>query len=710
MNGLCDRVLATEISRPREGMSDLSQNPLYRYEGLPPFDLIEPAHVVPAIRAHLAQVDAAVTAHEQVIEPTWQSAIVALRDVFEGLGRAWGPVSHLMGVRNSPELRAAYEEVQGEVVMLSLRAGQSEPLYRALLGLRDSGVWQTLSRGQQRIVEQKIQAAEQTGIGLQGEARERFNAIAQELSALGTRYSNHVLDSTRAFGIDITDPAELTGLTDTGRMLLSSSWNQAHSSSESTPESGPWRAALDMPVYLAVMEYAENRELREKLYRAYMTRASTGETDNLPLVRQILTLRREKAQLLGFDSYAELSLSTKMADLTGVRELSEELLSAASAAAPSELQQVRDFAALQGVTYELAHWDLPQWRRRLRESLYSYTDEDLRPYFPLEKVLDGLFTLLHQLFGVTVRSADGKAQVWNPDVRYFEMFGADGERVAAFFLDAYSRPGLKRGGAWMNDCQERWLRPEGLQLPVAYLICNQTPPVGDRPSLMTFDEVETLFHEFGHGLQHMLTKVDEPEVAGISGIEWDAVELPSQFMENWCYHRETLLGMTGHFETGEPLPEHYFEKLVAARKFQAATFMMRQLMLGMTDMALHADYDPVSSVQSPLDVMHEVARRTALLPLLPEDRFLCSFSHIFAGGYAAGYYSYKWAEVLSADAFGAFTEVGLDNREDIGRAGRRFRDTVLALGGSVEPMEVYRQFRGRAPSTHALLEQYGLTV
>jgi oligopeptidase A len=691
-------------------MSELSQNPLYAYEGLPPFEQIEAAHVVPAIRAHLAQVESALAAHEKVVAPTWESAVVALRDIFEGLGRAWGPVSHLMGVRNSPELRAAYEEVQGEVVMLSLRAGQSEPLYRALRGLRDSAGWSNLTRGQQRIVEQKLQAAEQAGIGLQGEARERFNSIAQELSALGTTYSNHVLDATRSFGIDITDSAALSGVAATGLMLLSSAWNQAHNADTSTPESGPWRATLDMPVYLAVMEYAENRALREQLYRAYVTRASTGETDNLPLVQQILRLRREKAQLLGFENYAELSLSTKMADLPGVRALSEELLSAAAAVGPSELQQVRDFAAAQGESAELSHWDLPLWRRRLRESLYAYTDEELRPYFPLNKVLDGLFALLDRLFAVTVRPADGAVQVWHPDVRYFEMFNEAGDKIAAFFLDAYSRPGLKRGGAWMNDCQERWLRPEGLQLPVAYLICNQTPPVGDRPSLMTFDEVETLFHEFGHGLQHMLTQVDEPEVAGISGIEWDAVELPSQFMENWCYHRATLLGMTGHFETGAPLPDATFDKLVAARTFQAATFMMRQLMLGMTDMSLHADYDARSGERTPLDVMTEVAARTALLPPLAEDRFLCSFSHIFAGGYAAGYYSYKWAEVLSADAFGAFTEAGLDNSEGIARAGRLFRDTVLALGGSVEPMEVYRRFRGRAPSTKALLEQYGFTV
>jgi oligopeptidase A len=684
-------------------------NPLLTSRGLPRFADIRAEHVAPAVRHALELVRQGLDDLEAKVEPTFEATVVALRDLYDPLGRAWGVVSHLMGVANTPELREAYESVQPEVVELSLRFSQSEPFYRALRTLRDSGArWDALSPAAKRIVDQRLQAAELSGIALEGPERARFNEIVQRLSALGTQFSNSLLDATQAWGLDLDTPERVAGLTVTGRRLLAQAWNRAHERDDATAETGPWRATLDAPCFLAVIEYAEDSALREAVYRGWISRAAAAPWDNGPLLQEILSLRQEKARLLGFEHFAALSLSSKMASLDAVLGLSERLREAAMAHAPAELQAVQDFAASQGAALPLAHWDYALWRRRLREATLELDEEALRPWFPLDQVLEGLFGVLHRLFDVRIEPDDGTVQVWHPDVRYYHVTDPSGARIAGFYLDAFARPGLKRPGAWMGECQERWLRSDGLQIPVAYLTCNQTPPAGGQPSLMTFDEVETLFHEFGHGLQHMLTQVSEPEVAGISGVEWDAVELPSQFMENWCYHRPTLLGMARHWETGEPLPDGVFEKLVATRTFQAGTMMLRQLMLGLTDLRLHTDYDASAPDADPFQVMHAVAASTSVLPPLPEDRFLCSFSHIFAGGYAAGYYSYKWAEVLSADAFGAFVEAGLDDDDQVRRTGHRFRDTVLALGGSQHPVDVYRAFRGRDPSPEPLLRQYGL--
>jgi oligopeptidase A len=686
----------------------LQENPLYSYAGLPPFAQIRAEHIVPAVRAVIEECAKAFSEWEATVEPTWASAVVSLRNILDPLERVWSPVGHLMGVANSPEIRAAYEEMEPVIVEFGLRLGQSEAQYKALVGLRDSDAWPALNDAEKRTVTQKIQSAEQSGIGLTGADRDRFNAIAQELSALQTKFSNTVMDVVQTWGLDLTEEARISGLTPTGRMLLSQAWKRANPEGETTPDAGPWRATLDAPCFMAVMEYANDGALREAVYRAFVTRAATPEHDNRPLLRKILQLRKEKAGLLGFDNFAELSLSTKMADLDGVNALSEELRVAAMKHAAGELKEVQDFATASGADGELALWDMARSRRLLREKQFSYTDDELRPYLPLEQVMDGMFGLVNRIFGVTVRAADGKAEVWDKDVRFFEVLDETGTQIAAFYLDPFARPATKRGGAWMGECQGRWQRGDTLQLPVAYLTCNQTPPVGDQPSLMTFNEVETLFHEFGHGLHHMLTRVDVPEVAGISGVEWDAVELPSQFMENWCYHRPTLLGMAKHWKTGETLPEHYVEKLKASRNFMAATFLARQLMLGMTDIDLHSVYDPFDESVSPNDIKRQVVARTQVQPLLPEDEFLCSFSHIFAGGYSAGYYSYKWAEVLSADAFGAFVEAGLDNDDAVQSVGRSYRETVLALGGSMPPMDVYEKFRGRPPRPAALLEQYEL--
>ncbi len=688
-------------------------NPLLRMEGLPRFDEIRPEHVEPGMTSLLAEVNAAFDAFESEITPTWEGAVEPLERLGDRLERAWGVVGHLMGVKNSDALRAAHEAVQPGVVQLGIRMGQSRPLYDALSALRDGPAWERLDEAQQRIVESALRDARLSGVALEGGDRERFNAIQLELAELATKFSNHVLDATKAFALTLREKGQVEGLPES-LLELGAQLAREAGEDDATPEAGPWRIGLDLPCFVPFMEHARRRDLREQLYRAYVTRASDGELDNAPLIRRILSLRREEAKLLGFADFAEVSLASKMApDVSAVDRLLEELRSASFDAAKRDLEELRDFAGAQGApeAEELALWDMSFWAERLREQRFDYSDEDLRPYFPFPRVLEGLFALARRLFGVTIRAADGEAPVWHDDVRFFRVADEAGEPIAAFYLDPFSRPGEKRGGAWMDECvgRSRLLAPEpdGVRLPVAYLVCNQTPPAGDKPSLMSFSEVETLFHEFGHGLQHMLTRVDHGMAAGIRNVEWDAVELPSQFMENWLYHKETLAGVAGHWQTGEPLPDDLFEKVRAARTYREGSATLRQLYFATTDLRLHHGYDPDGEA-SPFDVQREVAERTTVLPPLPEDRFLCSFGHIFGGGYAAGYYSYKWAEVLSADAFAAFEEAGLDDEEAIRETGRRYRDTVLALGGSRAPMEVFKAFRGREPRTEALLRHAGL--
>jgi oligopeptidase A len=695
--------------------AELADNPLLVTDGLPRFDRIQPEHVVPAVQKVLADASARFEQIEKTVEPTWASSVESLEELNTPFQYSWSPVSHLLGVLNSPELRKAHEEVLPEVVTFSLRVGQSEPVYRALKGLKEGPSWATLTGPQRRIVEHKILDAELAGIGLSGEKRERFNAIAQEMSQLTTDFSNHVLDATKAFSITLTDRADVEGLPPSLLRLASHSHNAMLEDGQTsgTEEAGPWRFTLEFPSFGPFMQHSRRRDLRERMYRAYITRAASGEWDNTPLVAKILSLRAEEAQLLGFSTFAELSLAKKMApSVEMVSAMFQTLREASWAAAHRELDAVRALAAEAGTELgqggqPVMNWDVAFWSERLREKKFQFTDEELRPYFPLESVLKGLFGLAERLFGIHVSPADGEAPVWHKDVRFFRISNESGKQIAAFYLDPYSRPENKRGGAWMDDCLGRRFLRGKLQLPVAHLICNSTPPAGGKPSLMTFREVETLFHEFGHGLQHMLTTVDYADAAGINGVEWDAVELPSQFMENWCYHRPTLLGLSAHYETGAPLPEDLFEKICAARTFQAGLAMLRQLLFGMTDMALHHGYSPASG-ESVFELQRRIGEQTSVMPLLPEDRSLCAFTHIFAGGYAAGYYSYKWAEVLSADAFSAFEEAGLDNEPALARIGRRFRDTVLAQGGSRHPMEVFKDFRGREPNPQALLRHNGL--
>ncbi|RCJ14995.1 peptidase M3 [Nostoc sp. ATCC 43529] len=690
----------------------LFDNPLLQGTGLPPFAEIKPERVVPAFNQLLAELDQQLAALEANVEPTWEGLVKPLEKLTERLTWSWGAVNHLMGVKNSPELREAHETIQPQVIQFINKLGQSQPIYNAFKVLRASNGWETLEPAQQRIVEAAIRDAELSGVGLEGKARERFNVIQMELAELSTKFSNHVLDATKSFSLTLTTKAEIDGLPPS---LVSLAAQAAREAGEinATPENGPWRITLDFPSYSPFMQHSTRRDLREKLYKAYITRASSGDLDNNPLIERILELRQELADLLGFGSYAELSLASKMApNVQAVEALLEELRQASYDAAVKDLEELQAFAASHGKEYQdLQHWDISFWAERQREAKFAFTAEELRPYFPLPQVLDGLFGLVKRLFGVTVTPADGQAPVWHEDVRYFQIADETGSPIAYFYLDPYSRPAEKRGGAWMDVCINRAKITENgvtsIRLPVSYLICNQTPPVDGKPSLMTFYEVETLFHEFGHGLHHMLTKIDYAGAAGINNVEWDAVELPSQFMENWCYERLTLFGMAKHYKTGEALPEHYYQKLLAARNYMSGTAMLRQLHFSTVDLELHYRYRSDGD-ETPADVRHRIAKTTTVLPPLPEDSMLCAFGHIFEGGYAAGYYSYKWAEVLSADAFAAFEEAGLENEEAIKATGMRYRDTVLALGGGKHPMQVFKTFRGREPSTIALLRHNGL--
>ncbi|PNW73795.1 hypothetical protein CHLRE_13g572900v5 [Chlamydomonas reinhardtii] len=687
----------------------VADNPLLADVSFPKFDQVKPEHVVPGVKHLLAQLHAEIDKLESAVEPTWSGLVEPLERISDRHQRVWGIVSHLKGVKDSPELRAAVEEVQPENVKLSLRLSQSKPLYQAFKALREGPAWSGLTAGQRRIVDNELRDFVLGGVALEGEAKERFNAIQQELTQLATKFSNNVLDATKAYKKLLTQPEEVAGLPATSLGLAAqTAAREGHAGA--TAESGPWLITLDFPSYFPVMTHAKNRELREEVYRAYITRASSGDADNGPLIEKILTLRGEKARLLGFSSFADLSMASKMADLSRAEALLEELRAASYGAALADRDEVQAYAASQGFQGELEWWDITFWAERLRESKYNISDEELRPYFALPTVLQGLWQLANRLFGVEVVPADGEAPVWHKDVRFFKVLKA-GAAKAYFYFDPYSRPAEKRGGAWMAEVvgQSSLLAPPGqaVRLPVAHMVCNQMEPVGDKPSLMTFREVETLFHEFGHALQHMLTEVPEGMASGIRNIEWDAVELPSQFMENWAYDRATLYSFAKHYETGEPLPEELFSRLKAAKNYRSGTMMLRQLHFSCVDLELHSRFVPGQG-KTVFDVDQEVASRTLVRQPLPEDRFLCTFSHIFAGGYAAGYYSYKWAEVLSADAFNAFEEAGLDDESAVRDTGARFRDTVLALGGSVPPAEVFKRFRGREPSTKPLLQHNGL--
>lgn len=678
-------------------------NPLLTMDSLPPFSQIKPEQVQPAVIQAIADCKQKISDVLAQRDPhTWDSLIAPLEEVNDRLSRIWSPVSHLNSVLNSEALREAHDACLPLLSEFQTYVGQHEGLYQAYLALSQSDDFPLLSGAQRKEIQNTLRDFRLSGIGLPAEAQQRYGEIQARLSELASRFSNNVLDATQGWHKLVGDEAELAGLPDSVRAA-------ARQMAELKGKEG-WLFTLDIPSYLPVMMYADNRELRAEMYEAFTTRASdqgpnAGKWDNSAIMSELLTLRRELAQLLGFANYAELSLATKMADKTEqVVSFLTDLAAKSLPQGKAELEEIRAFAAEQHSQSELAAWDLAYYAEKLKQHKFSISDEQLRPYFPASKVVKGLFEVVKRVFGMKVRERLG-IDTWHPDVRFYDIFDADDELRGSFYLDLYARE-HKQGGAWMDVCLGRRYRQDGsLQKPVAYLTCNFNGPVDGKPALFTHNEVVTLFHEFGHGIHHMLTRIDVAGVAGINGVAWDAVELPSQFLENWCWESEALAFISGHYETGEPLPADLLEKMLTARNFQAAMQMLRQLEFALFDFRLHQEFDPANPAQLPA-LLDEVRSQAAVMTPPAFNRFQHSFSHIFAGGYAAGYYSYKWAEVLSADAFSRFEEEGIFNPA----TGQSFLKNILEKGGSKEPMELFRAFRGREPKVDALLRHSGIAA
>lgn len=676
-------------------------NTLLQMDGLPQFSKIQPEHVEPAIDALLAEGRKAV---EELLaantEYSWDNLVQPLEELEERLGRVWSPVSHLNSVMNSDELREAYNACLPKLSDYGTEMGQHEGLYQAFKQIADSVDYTLLDTAQKKIIDNAMRDFRLSGIDLPKDKQARYKAIMQTMSALTSKFSENVLDATNAWTLQISDESRLSGLPE-------SALGMARQIAQREAQDG-WVFNLEFPSYLPVMTYADDRELRREVYTAFVTRASDEgphdkKFDNAPMMEQILALRHETAQLLGFKNYAEKSLATKMAQSTDqVLAFLNDLAERSLPLAKQELDELRAFAKQTHGMETLESWDIGYYAEKLQQHKYAISQEELKPYFPEDKVLSGMFAVVERLYGFKIIERHD-IDVWHKDVRFFEISDANGVR-GQFYLDLYARP-QKRGGAWMADCAVRMQTVAGVQVPVAYLTCNFSPPIGAAPALFNHDEVQTMFHEFGHGLHHMLTQVDYPSVSGISGVPWDAVELPSQFMENWCWQKEALADIAGHYKTGEPLPDALFDKMTAAKNFQSAMQMVRQLEFSIFDFRMHLEYDPVRGGRI-YEILDSVRQQVAVIEPPSFNRFPHSFSHVFAGGYAAGYYSYKWAEVLSADAFAAFEEAGIFDRD----TGLKFLSTVLEQGGSREPMELFIEFRGREPSIDALLRHSGLAA
>ena len=694
---------------------NMEKNTLLNNNGLPSFKSFSASEVEPGIDYIIDKLETDFTNLEKDIEKTdninllYKLAIDNLTLIEYPLSYGWGLVSHLHSVKNNDDLRNVYEKMQPKIIQITTKISQSKILYNALLKLKNSN---KLNKVQQRIVDASCHGMFLSGIGLEDKEKEEFNNKKIRLAELSTKFSNNVLDAIKGFELYITDDENMKNLPSSALELYSSQAKEKYP--KSTPEDGPWKITLDIPSYLPIMLHHPSSELREKLYRVYISKASSGENNNLPLIEEILKLKKEKANILKFKNHAELSLSSKMA--SSVEEIENLLNMLADKAKPFALKdnnKIKEYAnEISGECIDLNLWDIPYWSERLKEKELQFKEEELKPYLPLNQVLDGLFNIAKDLFNIKIVERDNvkeKIDVWNEDVKFFDIYDiSTDQHIASFYLDPYSRPGEKKGGAWMNGCldKSKYLNKK----PVAYLICNGSPPIKKddgsvKPSLMTFREVETLFHEFGHGLQHMLTEVDDADAAGINNIEWDAVELPSQFMENWCYHYPTVMTFAKHYQTGKPLPKEFFDKIVKQKTFMTANGMLRQVYFSMLDLYLH---DKRGDKEDVIEIQKNIASKYLINPILDDDRFVCSFSHIFAGGYSAGYYSYKWAEIMSSDAFGAFEELNLDNKEEIAKLGKKFRETILAKGGGEHPAEVFRQFRGRDTNPDALLRHNGL--
>jgi len=677
-------------------------NPLLDFTGLPRFAQIKPEHVGPAIEQLLAENRALIERLQtDVAPPTWDSFVVPMEDANERLSRAWGPVGHLNAVRNSPELREAYNAILPKVIQFYAELGQNLALFGKFKTLRNSAEFETMRGSRKKIIENELRDFRLGGAELSDAKKEKYLQIQERLSELSSRFSDNLLDATNDYTLLIENKAELAGLPE----------DVLQAAQEAAQEEGNsgWMFTLKAPSYMPVMQYASNRALREKMYRAYGTRASefgNSDWDNTSLMEEIVRLRGEEARLLGFNNFGQLSLASKMADSPQqVIEFMRELSKRARPFAEKDLNELRVFACAKLGIEDMQSWDVGFASENLREQRYAFSEQEVKQYFPEDAVLFGMFQVVEKIYGLSISRAD--APVWHQDTHFFDIRDVQGNLVGQFYLDMYAR-NSKRGGAWMDDAiTRRRLAPEGgrngeIQTPVAYLNCNFSAPVGGNPALFTHDEVITLFHEFGHGLHHLLTEVEDLGVSGINGVEWDAVELPSQFMENFCWEWDVVHGMTRHANTGALLPRELFDKMLAARNFQSGLQTLRQIEFAMFDMLMHSDFEVGG--KSILQLLDEVRAEIAILIPPTFNRFPNSFAHIFSGGYAAGYYSYKWAEVLSADVYSLFEDNGVLNPD----VGARFRSEILAVGGSRDAMKSFAAFRGREPSIDALLRHNGL--
>jgi len=670
-------------------------NPLLDFSGLPRFDAIQPEHIAPAIDALLAEAEAAVTTAETVTPLTWATFADPLDDATERLWRAWGQVGHLQAVVNTPALRDAYNANLPKVTRFGSALGQNLALYQQYRALAAAPEAAQYDPARRKVLENALRDFRLGGAELDDAGKARYRAIREELSALSATFSQNVLDATDAWSLHVEDRAELAGLPDD---VIAA----ARTAAEKDGLNG-WKLTLQMPCYIPVQTYAEHRPLREALYRANAVRASEfgdAALDNSDNIDRVLALRAELAALLGFANYAEYSIATKMAeDAPQVLGFLRDLAARAKPYAQRDRAELEAFARDELGLTALDAWDLAFAAEKLKQARYSYSEQDVKQYFTEPKVLDGLFSVIRSLYGLEVQP--DSAPVWHPDVRFFRVVDAQGALVGQFYLDLYAREG-KRGGAWMDDCRNRRETAAGVQTPLVYLVCNFGKGAAGQPATFSHSDVTTLFHEMGHGLHQLLTRIGELGVAGINGVEWDAVELPSQFMENFCWEWERVQAMTAHVTTGEPLPRALFDRMLAARNFQSGMFTVRQLEFALFDMQLHSDFDPTQdSVQA---LLERVRDEVAVNRPPAWNRFPNQFSHIFAGGYAAGYYSYKWAEVLSADAYAAFEEAP----DKVTETGQRFRDEVLSRGGSRSAAENFAAFRGRAPTVDALLRHNGM--
>jgi oligopeptidase A len=676
----------------------MNDNPLLDFSSLPRFDTIAPEHVRPAITELLESGRALVERLTgETVAATWNDFAQPLSDGVEHLSRAWGIVGHLHSVNDIPPWREAYNDLLPEVTRFYSELGQNLALFSKYKSLAASPEYATLSPARKRIVDNEIRDFRLSGAELPDEQKPRFQELQEEGAALAAKFSENLLDATNAHAEVITDEQGLSG-------LPADVIEVARGSAEKAGVEG-WRFTLHAPSFGPVMQYANNRGLRSRMYRAYATRASEfgkAELDNSPLIRDLLKLRAEEAAMLGYRNFAEISLVPKMAEspeqvLGFLREMARK----ARPFAEKDVAELRSFARSELGLDPLEPWDMSWVSEKLMQQRYAFSDQEVKQYFTEPKVLAGLFRVIETLFSVIVKPDD--TPVWHEDVRFYRIENRKGELIGQFYLDLYARE-EKKGGAWMNDAMGRKRTADGMQTPVAYLVCNFSRPVGSKPATFTHDEVTTLFHETGHGLHHMLTRVEELGVSGINGVEWDAVELPSQFMENFCWEWEVLKDMTSHVDTGATLPRELFDKMLAAKNFLAGMQTVRQIEFSLFDLLLHNDFDPVGD-KSVLQLLEEVRNEVAVVFPPEWHRFPNSFSHIFAGGYAAGYYSYKWAEVLSADCYAAFEEAG--NPFDP-ETGRRFLDEILSVGGVRSALDSFKAFRGREPSPDALLRHSGM--